>query len=90
MNKTFSFPALTAYRAAKYQRMLDLSMPGRPSPVTVRHGVTLYQAHSDELLHPWRGLNLYLADEADDADASACIVLLELVWYRLGLVASKM
>lgn len=41
MNNTFSFPASTAYRAAKYQRVFDLSMPGRPSPVTVRHGVTL-------------------------------------------------
>ena len=50
MNKTFSFPALTAYRAAEYQCVFELNMP---SPVTARHGVTLYQAHPDEPLHPW-------------------------------------
>lgn len=92
MNKTFSFPTLTTYRAAKYQRVFDLSMPvpGRPSPsLSVRHGVTLFQAHPDEPLHLWRGLNLYLTDEAEDADDSACVVILEFVWYRLGLFGRR-
>ncbi len=59
-------------------------MPGRSAPATAYHGVTLYQPHPDDPLHPWRGLNLYLANDVSGADDSVCVVPLELVWFRLA------
>ena len=84
MNEHFKVPETTAYRAANHQHVPRLGMPGRSAPATAYHGVTLYQPHPDDRLHPWRGLNLYLANDASNADDSVCVVLLELVLFRLA------
>jgi hypothetical protein len=57
MNEHFKVPEMTAYRAADHQHVPRLGMPGRSAPATAYQGVTLYQPHPNDPLHPWRGLN---------------------------------